>query len=107
MIHRSAYDDEPILTKPDAIAGLKFSDYLNTMIDWTDDLKNKLQQELRYRAHETRCLGTMMPVSYPEIKQEYVEEDVCEVDENNSAHVVRTFSLSALIVLFLTLLNNF
>jgi len=96
--------DEPILTKPDEIAGLKYSEYLNTL-NWTDDFKNRLQQELRYGPHESPCRGSMRTVSYPVINEEYVERNVCQAD--NSANFVQTFSLSAFLILVVTILNNF
>lgn len=100
-MHRSEYDDEPIITKPDQFAGLKYSDYLNTL-EWTDGLKTRLQHALVHDPHESRCLGyPVRPVSYPEITKEYVEENVCA-----SANFVHTFSFSGFLIVFSTLLNN-
>lgn len=45
----------------------------------------------------------MMNVSYPEIKEVYVKEDVCKA----GANFVRTFSFSAFLVLLVTMLNSF
>lgn len=102
---RSVFDDEPILTKPDAISGLKYSDYLNTL-EWTDDLKSQLQEELVYQPHESVCTGDRRAVLYPEIRQVYVQEDVCTgVSNNISPNFVKTFLFTAF-VLFVIMLNN-
>lgn len=102
LIHRSEFDDEPIITKPDRIAGLKYSDYLNTL-NWTDELKNRLQHSIVHDPHTTRCLGyPVRSARYPEITQEYVEANVCA-----SANFVHKFSFSAFLIVLLAMLNNF
>lgn len=102
ITHSTEYDDEPIITKPDDIAGMRYSDYLNS-IEWTDDLKNRLQQEL-LGPHQSRCKGAFVPVQYPEIKQEYVEENVCAGGDISHANFVQTISLSGFLILAVKLL---
>lgn len=103
--HRSEFEEEPILTKPDAIAGMTYSDYLNTF-NWTDDMKNRLQQAVRYGSHTLRCNRDVdrMQVPYPVITKEYVEKNVCGDDRSSSANFVRTFSFAAF---FLFIATNF
>lgn len=90
---------------------MRYSDYLNT-ITWTDELKSQLQEELVYSPHSSRCVGTFKTVQYPEIRQEYVEEDVCkdkdkdDDDDDSSANVVKAFSFSTFFILFAAVLNN-
>ena len=96
------YYKEPIITKPDSIAGMKYTDYLNGL-NWTDDLRSRLQHELRYGSHQSGCIGTDMTVPYPEIKVEYVEENVC--NDDNGATVVQATSLSLFIVLVVKMIN--
>lgn len=106
--YRSEFEDDPIITKPDRIAGMRFSEHLNTQ-NWTDDLKNRLENALVYGPHETRCVGNWEPLTYPEIRQVYVEEDVCGADSGsgrNSSKFVQIISISALIVLLVNILNN-
>lgn len=87
---------------------MRFSDYLNT-VNWTDELKNKLQHQLVYSPHATTCTGTVRSVPYPEIKEEYIEKNVCARDgDDSSANSVKTFSFSAFFILFVTMVmvNN-
>ncbi len=103
IIHSTEYDDEPIITKPDDIAGMRYSDHLNSL-EWTDELKSRLQQEL-LGPHRSRCTGAFIPVQYPEIKQEYVEENVCAGGEISRANFVQTITLSGFLILAVKLLN--
>jgi len=75
--------EEPILTEPEAIRGMSYSGYLNTL-NWTDQLKNDLQEELRYGRHQSRCLGTNIPVTYPQFDKEYEEIDACKEKNDDS-----------------------
>lgn len=102
--YRSGFDDEPILTKPDQIAGMRFSDYLNTL-NWTDELKNQLQDELIRIPHTSECLGTLKSVEYPEIRETYIEENVCAGDDGDGsrANSVKIFSISVFFTLFVIL----
>ncbi|KAG4070170.1 hypothetical protein HA402_003860 [Bradysia odoriphaga] len=100
----SEFNDEPILTKPESIAGKRYSDYLNTY-DWTDELKDQLQQQLRYGTHETRCLGSVRSVQYPDIRQEHVEYNVCAGGDNITTKSFKIILLFAFVTLLVTQLN--
>lgn len=101
------------MIKPDRIAGMRFSDYLNTQ-NWTDDLKSRLENALVYGPHQTRCYGggVNIPVLYPEIRQVYVEQNVCADDiggggDRNSAKIVQLCLVSTLIMICMKFLNGF
>jgi hypothetical protein len=49
------FDPDPIILKPRKFAGIRYHEFLNKYVNWTEELKEDLQTELRYGNHRSMC----------------------------------------------------
>ena len=57
FVHCSASSEYPIVTAPEEMKGLTLLDALNTEVNWTSNLVENLQYELRWAPQRGLCIS--------------------------------------------------
>ena len=85
--------DVPLIHKPDKFAGMTYVEALNSL-DWTLELKNSLQDLVRFSGHMAGCMSSLEfetasnSSTYPKIDSEYIPKDECTEQVGSTSPVV-------------------
>jgi hypothetical protein len=73
-----------VITAPQEFAGLRYSDVVNTRVNWTEEFRQEVQMDSNYGMHEGTCyiLGGMSEnvpylTGFPNYQEEYKPDDEC------------------------------
>lgn len=72
----------PTITKPEHLANMTFSEFMDTVIEWTPELRVEMQKMVIEGVHDNFCTPESGPgidhsVSYPDIPQAYQPPNQC------------------------------
>jgi len=100
LAYRDFPEYDPLITEPEHLAGVYFSELMTSHVNWTVAEKDSFQQELRYGLHTDVCSGslpgsmkkgprdtlvrtrdstqkTVSYIGYPEFNDDYEEPSTC------------------------------
>lgn len=85
-------DYNPTITAPESMANKTYTEVLDTMIEWTEELKNRVRNVMRYGDQAIICGAEdhTDTIKYYDTSKEYVPFDECENRRENKQTLIQS-----------------